>query len=720
MPNLISNTARILLRCFSKLWKFIRDLGSVLKYCRFSVFMLVVGFLVLVIAPQGQDVLRVMVEVRGPMGGESFWQWISFLLAMTFWGVNAWYWARVMLRIKYSDDTRLTSSNPDRIRWLNRHTPRILGTLAFFILAIGFARAAIEIRGLDIGAEFNTYRNLILFSILSGLMGMVFLVLVVVRQDAIKATKKWMIEKSPSGALGKRLASAGADPYEVKATRLIDLGKSTVIALWVSVAIAFGFFLLFVFNAQSAIVFGTGAILLIAAGSWISVGSILVWWGSEHRIPVLTLLLVYVFVCSFFNDNHVLRSLPAQGLSETAVVTTSFNDWLADHRAADQAADALPVYLVAAEGGGIRAAYWSAIVLSALQDLNPDFGQNMFAISGVSGGSLGGAVFTALLKEQNSSSGLNCTDMQKEQEAVFNGPMQTCAEAVLGHDFLSPTVAAMLYPDLTQRFLPFPIDPFDRARALEGAWEAGWAAQFQSRPFADSFHHLWVNTSGNLPALFLNGTSVETGKRIITSNIAIDDNFTDAFDFFAINQAAIPLSTAVHNSARFTYVSPAGLIEKDSTRWGRIVDGGYFENSGATTASEILRSMMKVVNNSEQRQITPVVIMITNDPKQCKQGEQCADSAPSRMLSEILSPLLSILKTRNSRGSYARDNIKYQVEANAGEFIEFGLQDAAKKGPLPLGWVMSEAAQDVMKVELKKQLQHLAGNQRRLLGLPPD
>ena len=60
-----------------------------------------------------------------------------------------------------------------------------------------------------------------------------------------------------------------------------------------------------------------------------------------------------------------------------------------------------PLYIVATEGGGIRAAYWTAAVLGEIQDKNPNFAAHLFAISGVSGGSLGAAVFEALLAEPN-------------------------------------------------------------------------------------------------------------------------------------------------------------------------------------------------------------------------------------------------------------------------------------------------------------------------------
>ena len=56
-----------------------------------------------------------------------------------------------------------------------------------------------------------------------------------------------------------------------------------------------------------------------------------------------------------------------------------------------------PVYIIAAEGGGIYAAHHAAVWLSRMQDICPSFAQHIFAISGISGGSVGGSVFAGLI-----------------------------------------------------------------------------------------------------------------------------------------------------------------------------------------------------------------------------------------------------------------------------------------------------------------------------------
>ena len=317
---------------------------------------------------------------------------------------------------------------------------------------------------------------------------------------------------------------------------------------------------------------GMGTILLLAAA-----GSFFVYLGGRWQFPVISFLVALALLFSFWNDNHLIRTKPPQDVKRPDV-PQAFQTW---YDLAEKNYPGVPrhsLFIVATEGGGIRAAYWTAAVLGEIQDRNPNFGAHLFAISGVSGGSLGATVFDALVAEPN------------PQTFKFKNK----AHEILSQDFLSPALAAMLYPDLVQRIIPFPIAYFDRGRALERGWEKAWHKAMNNARFSQSFVDLWNPGPREwMPALFLNGTSVEKGNRIITSNLRVTNIFLDADDVASkladhklpATQTGcnIPLSTAAHMSARFTYVSPAGRFP-DGTH---IVDGGYFENSGATTALEI-------------------------------------------------------------------------------------------------------------------------------------
>jgi 3-deoxy-D-manno-octulosonic-acid transferase len=65
------------------------------------------------------------------------------------------------------------------------------------------------------------------------------------------------------------------------------------------------------------------------------------------------------------------------------------------------------------------------------------------------------------------------------------------------------------------------------------------------------------------PALFLNATWTETGRRIVASNLKMSARqFPLAVDQLAMLQRDLSTSTAAHNSARFTGVSPPGMWRK--------------------------------------------------------------------------------------------------------------------------------------------------------------
>jgi hypothetical protein len=273
---------------------------------------------------------------------------------------------------------------------------------------------------------------------------------------------------------------------------------------------------------------------------------------------------------------------------------------------------------------------------------------------------------------------------------------------MLAHDFLGPTAASLLFPDLMQRFIPAPIFPEDRAAALERAWERAWG-KASLPPDAwtrRSFSALW-RSDEHLPALFLNGTHVESGKRIITSNLKIDGAaFRDAYDFFALVSGDVLPSTAADNSARFPYVGPAGTLRSGGENRGHIVDGGYFENFGALTAQEALNAVLAELAR-KGRSAYPVLIQISNDPKILDDDLDVdlaggpAPRPPNRIANEFLSPPLALLHTRDARGILAYKD--FMRAAPPERRAHFRLCDV-KGLPAPaLGWVLAKPSLELMQ-----------------------
>jgi len=704
-----------------KPWWFFRDVIHALKPARFSFFVALVGAAVFLLVQQGTEILRALAEPNADSRKLDLRPVLFFYGALLIWSLQSWYWARVLLahRRSTTGETNFMSSE-EVIDWFRLHGPRILGVLPPLVVALGcFFIAASYPPGAAARSNLHVFGTVAFF-------GAVLLYLFFIWR------RRWL--KEPAKEAPKSMADLRQDRGTLLAVLAFSV-LALVLLVW-----------FWTRPVGAGLLLGSGAIVCLAASTWVCFGSVVVLAAVRLRLPFIGLLLIWAILCSRCNDNHAIRTLPADTLSQTAPsssktpVKEAFVIW---HDAVQKAYPMTgpaprPVYIVTTEGGGIRAAYWTAVVLSALQDQSlderkawigthpgqpppPDFASHVFAISGVSGGSLGAVVFNALLAENVAY------------------PMENKAHDILRQDFLSPTLAAMFFPDLLQRFLPMKFASADRGAALEKAWEYGWNQTISGSAdendasgnrLAQPFRKLWQTWKGDvpLPALFLNGTRVELGKRIITSNLPIISTYLgefadaeDAAEKLGRNSGRdIRLSTAALMSARFTYVSPAGLLPDG----GHVVDGGYFENSGAATALEVLYEVEAAIDHEKWPEpVVPIVIEIRNGPTQQQPDTRKKepanapkDAAPESkksgsgdnktkpaFLGEVRAPIDTLAHTREARGTFSQEAIEGEQEFWAQEHpaltvknrLLFGLHDSDV--PLPLGWMLSGGAATEMR-----------------------
>lgn len=670
-------------------WERVRRFGGVLMLIRFSLLLALIG-LGVVATDQGHEVLRAMGESFDWV--QAFWLFIATIIC----AFSVWYCARVLYLFRFATP----ASRRDIFPRLKKHLPRWLGAAVILFVAGSLIITAPNL--------FNIVLAIILF-IAAGF----FLYFVYHRRELLNRT----------GLL--TLSGYEQEPKDLTSWWQLPRLTRVIIALLLLINIVL-FFIFKHYAGGFAASLGTPAIVLIAAATLIPMGSFLVYLGNRYRFPSVALVLILAVIFSLFNDNHWVRLYPGMNTYEPPEALPHdpawvrplatyhsledyFQAWIRDlqvyrkKNSGYRQEPPIPVFIVAAEAGGIRAAYWTASVLAELQDRARDqdlnFARHLFAISAVSGGSLGGTMFAALLNAPAEQARSGC---QPESH------LRCRAQRLLSQDFLAPTVAAFLFPDLVQRFLPQPLLN-DRGLALEESWEAGWDEFEAGEWFRRRFETLWENDPFATPLLLLNGTVVETGQRLIINPLGFDSEnfhrtFSDALDSAAAMGSEIPLSTAAHLSARFTYVSPAGTIRRrdltDSEKqWIRVVDGGYFENSGAVTADEIL---LAVQQKAEALKIAiwPVVIHISNSP--VRPAEQSGGLPGRRMLmGEVLSPVRALLHTRPARGYQARDELRRRLVSSnppKGSHVHFGLCQYAVT--LPLGWDLSEAAQQDMTFQL--------------------
>ena len=93
---------------------------------------------------------------------------------------------------------------------------------------------------------------------------------------------------------------------------------------------------------------------------------------------------------------------------------------------------------------------------------------------------------------------------------------------LLQADLLAPVTAGLLFPDLLQRFIPFPVPCFDCARAFEASAEesverGGWQGAQSVR---EAFWRHW-RTDGPSPMLFLGTTIAENGQQVVIAPVNI-------------------------------------------------------------------------------------------------------------------------------------------------------------------------------------------------------
>lgn len=609
------------------------DLWQVLKLCRFSVLTIVLAGVLLNWSAQGQELLIRLQTLQSGWATQNAW----FLLSVFTWAWASWYWSRVIVSFQFPHwpPADAAPQRRDWILWYHRVLPRALGVTAILTVAVGFLWSL----------EGRTADSLVIgnggfYLICAAIFGLV------VSKRHVWATRLRRRFQSANRLLPKHIPRI-KDPRAGHFYRnRDDLPAPTFRALLWSFVLLF-LIPLIVFqttwmNLRLAPALGPAFIVLLAAASWIPPGTMLIYWSLWHRIPILSVLFFYVLVVSPYNDNHVIRTIrPSDGAQPVRLaVADHFDAWMQRRLSDDKTIPGpIPVFFVAAEGGGIRAAYWTASVLSRIEQDRPDFGSHVFVISGVSGGSLGAAIFTALVADEGSRS--DCGLPAKFLE---------CARTMLRQDYLASTFGTLLYPDLLQRFLFVPVPYWDRGRSIELGWEQQWneVTRHASNRFEQPFEDLWLGKrKTDVPGLILNTTSVEQGIRVLTSSLQVDSSprnddcletstgratgiFDDVIDLTrALNKPecnvglraapdprTVRLSTAVNNSARFSFVSPAGTVNKRL----HLVDGGYFENSGMTSLEEVYREVRPKIDRWSSdpiggKGIMPIVLHISNEPE---------------------------------------------------------------------------------------------------------
>lgn len=322
-------------------------------------------------------------------------------------------------------------------------------------------------------------------------------------------------------------------------------------------------------------------------------------WIVPMYIP---LLMGWALVTGIIgNDLHLLKTIQ-EDQAETVGFQTFVNDF--DNRFSQKDT----VYFIASYGGGLKANIWNQLILDRLVHYKGrNILSNTVALSGVSGGSIGHAVFAGLYTADS-------TRIDSRRDKIKELGEQ---------NFLSIDLAYLLGRDLLLELLPrWPnlgavndraklamkgYDDFvgSKVSLLGKTFRSFWGALYQKERAAGRFFPTLIGSSA--------GTHMQRGIAcsVYMPPGLFNSTFYASTDLlsFEDSTSSLPFLYAASCTNRFPIFSPAAKVNEK----GHFIDGGYFENSGMLSLLDFYGSFKK---NSklfrENRAPTVVFIQITN------------------------------------------------------------------------------------------------------------
>jgi hypothetical protein len=459
------------------------------------------------------------------------------------------------------------------------------------------------------------------------------------------------------------------------------------------------------------------------------------------RLPVVTITLVGLVAGNLlFNNGHSHNvydqgTLPAtmtaaDGTRTGVDLSTAFDQWVAGNCAGSgHAGSTVPLILVTAPGGGLRAAYWTASTLTAI--FGPDRStpvpscpgaaapDRIFAMGGASGGSLGVLAYEAGLSGTRSATWY--------------------ADQIGRPDFLTDPLTWLLTVDAARAFIGYGGE--DRARRMSDDF-----AEHVTGLGDDFFAGTW-GLSGRSPLMLLTATQVESGCRLNLSGLRLTDPTsraegqscaaigrgearadapvtTDVLDVLCDAGGHAPASlsraTAALLSARFPYISPSGQMYSCLSSTGvtgstAIVDGGYADNTGLQMLLSLWPRLEPLIAAHNQQAgnatIVPILVDVANT------YAQVAAPVAAGRTAESLVPIV----TYSRPGSLSEQSEDQQANATfngpvpglvgacdltagLGRFL--AISPTTSPGlPAPLAWTLSKLATDDLDAQRTAALQ---------------
>ena len=622
----------------------LRFIGNSLWLCFFPFLSGLVAVFTLTALEQGREVLRAITDLQESnvfgLGEEGWWPLFTFFVGYVGWGLANWYSSRLLLEREFASRNLFSRADTPFIKSWRKWFPRLLPVGAMGVLALVL---------LSDSRYFAP-----------GLVATIATVIV-----ALFVWQRRSLFNVKEGAERTRASLAEGDR----------------IALWLALSSSFVLLLgLATANYWLARFLGSPAILFLALANITLGGSVILiylplayGWPAMSWIPVVA---YFLFSQLGLNHNHRISDRTEVQTCPTDIrpdVAQHLSRWLNNGR------ENGPIILVAAEGGASRSGWWTAHVLGAADYATRGvFSKRVFAVSGISGGSLGVSTYVSLLAHRDADASTRQRNPAFPDTATCESllgahatvPLSVQSECFVGRDVLSTTLGYMFFPDFAQCFLPWAMPGRDRSYGLETAWRNDWFGLFGESTFASPLLDLYqpdkipgaaAKLRTDIPVLLLNSARANAGRPVSQSPVKFESREVDDLFKFWPHGLQLPLAALVHNSARFPVVSPGGEVyvarKFSDEYWDALVDGGYFENSGAFALRQMLLSLPEGDWKAIKDRIR--ILYITNDPTSSSPEERACQErdgfgqAPIKP-EEWLTPILGLYQARSSRADTSR------------------------------------------------------------------
>jgi hypothetical protein len=389
-----------------------------------------------------------------------------------------------------------------------------------------------------------------------------------------------------------------------------------------------------------------------------------------YRVPVLLIILIAgIVTAQSSRSDHfysVIAPQPGARAPDSAQVIATAGE---------------RVIVVAANGGGIQAAAWTAQVLQGLvETCGSPFRKSLRFVSSVSGGSVGTAFFVNWLSDAKG----------------LRPPAQAAAESSMDE-----VAWGLAWPDLLRGFVPW-IFRFRiaRGRALEVAWVRNSTPEHTSDAALNNPLSSWSKkvAEGDLPAVTFNATLTETGERLLLSTTCFRSKTSgrarvDGSDLHPGRDLSIV--TAARLSASFPYVTPAARSDLNGAQ-PHVVDGGYYDNYGMATLVEWLDDAL----SSTEHNVKEVLVLQIHGAQVPPQDELVARRfAGSRgWFYQAFAPISTLLHVR-SAGQLAHNDVEFALLQEKWRTQGVRIQTTTFEFPnedAPLSWHLTPAEQEAI------------------------